>query len=197
MKYILFVLLFCTKLSYGQEKNTKGILAFKPEFRLYGIIPNSFGDNYLSKANKPKIGIGMNFDCIELKHFQVGIGYEHINYTVTDITKAGNINNSVYTSLYGKMGYEIKLSNNFNLKPYLGIGSAKLKFKSEDRNFGHQDGTNYRIGFNTNYKLTQLISAFAGVSYIYSKYKINTSPEFVSFYDNSKTIQLNIGVKIN
>lgn len=197
MKYTLPLLIFCFKLSYGQEKNNKSTLAFKPEFRLYSIISNNFGDNYLSKANKPNIGLGSNFDFIELKHFHIGIGYEYINYSVTDITRAGNINNTQYSTFHGLLGYEIKLSNDFNLQPYLGIGSVKLKFKSEDRNFGHQDGTNFRIGFNTNYKLTQSIFAFAGVSYVSSKYDINTNPEFVSFYDNSKTIQLNIGIKIN
>jgi len=197
MKHILFILIFCIKFSYGQEKNTKSILAFKPEFSLYSIIPNSFGDNYLSKANKPNIGLGTNFDFIELKHFHIGIGYEYINYSITDITRAGNINNTRYSTFHGLLGYEIKLSNNFNLQPYLGMGSVKLKFKSGDRNFGHQDGTNLRIGFNTNYQLTQSFFAFAGVSYVSSKYDINTNPEFVSFYDSSKTIQLNIGVKIN
>lgn len=185
------------KFSYGQEKNTKNNLAFKPDFSLYAIIPSNFGDNYLSKANKPNIGLGANFDFIQLKHFNVGMGYEHINYSTTDITRAGNINTTRNSSFFGLLGYEIKLSNNFNLHPYLGIGSVKLKFKSGDKNFGHQNGTNFRIGFNTNYKLSHSIFAFAGVSYVSSKYVINTTPEFVSFYDNSKTIQLNIGVKID
>lgn len=197
MKYTLLLLIFCIKLSYGQEKNTKSILGFKPDFNLYAIIPSNFGDNYLSKATKPNVGLGANLYILELKHFQIGMGYEYINYSTTDITRAGNINTTRNSSLFGLLGYKIKVSNNFNLQPYLGMGSVKLKFKSTDRNFGHQDGNNFRIGFNTNYKLSHSFFVFAGVSYVSSKYNINTSPEFVSFYDNSKAIQLNLGVKIN
>lgn len=195
MKYTILILLFCLKISYGQE--TKSILTFKPEFSLYAIVPNNFGDNYLSKANKTDIGLGVNFNFIEVKHFQLGIGYDYISYSITDITRAGNIENSKYNSFYGLLGYQIKLSNKFNLQPYLGLGSVKLNFKSGNRNFGHQTGNDFRIGFNTNYKLAKTVLAFAGVGYVSSNYDIKTNPEFVSFYNNSKMFQINIGIKIN
>ncbi len=73
MKYSLFLILFCLKMSYGQEK-TKTSLAFKPEFNLYAIAPINFGDNYLAKANKPHIGIGINFNFIQVQHFKLGMG---------------------------------------------------------------------------------------------------------------------------
>jgi hypothetical protein len=196
MKYSLLLILFCLNISYGQEKKTKSILTFNPEFSLYAIIPNNFGDNYLAKANKPHIGIGTNLNFIQVQHFKLGMGYDYISYSITDITKAGNIGSSRYNSVYGTLGYEIKLSNEFYLQPYLGFGSVKLNFKSGDRSFGHQTGNDFRIGFNLDYKLDKTISAFAGLGYLSTNYDVKTAPEYISFYDNSKMLQINIGIKL-
>lgn len=184
------------KLSYGQEKKTKTSLAFKPEISHYAIITNNFGENYLAKANKPHIGIGTNFNFIQFQHFKLGMGYDYIYYSITDVSKAGNIGSSRYNSEYGLLGYEIKLSNELYFQPYLGFGSVKLNFKSGDRSFGHQTGNDFRIGCKIDYKLNQTISTFAGIGYVSSNYDIKTAPEFVSFYDNSKMLQINIGIKL-
>jgi Outer membrane protein beta-barrel domain len=197
MKYSFLLILFYLNISYGQEKKAKSILNFKPEFSLYAIVTNHFGDNYLAKANKPHIGIGTNLNLIQLQHFKLGMGYDYIRYSITDVSKAGNIGSSRYNSIYGILGYEIKLSNEFYLQPYLGYGSVKLNFKSGNRSFGRQTGNDFRIGFNVDYKLDKTISGFAGFGYVSSSYDIKTAPEFVSFYDNSKMLQINIGLKIN
>lgn len=183
-------------MSYGQEIKTSSIISFKPEFRLNAIIPNNFGDNYLAKANQSNIGIGANINFLDFRHFQLGMGYDFISYSVTDVTKAGNIESSRYNSVYGILGYESQLSDKFYLQPYLGFGSVKLNFKSDDRSFGHQTGNNFRIGFNLDYKLDKTICIFAGLSYISNNYDIKTAPEYISFYDNSKMLQINIGIKL-
>lgn len=197
MKFSLLLILFCLNISHGQEKKTKPSLVFKPEFSLYAIIPNNFGDNYLAKSNKPHIGIGTNFNFLQVQHFKLGMGYDYIYYSITDVTKAGNIGSSRYNSFYGLLGYEIKLSNEFYLQPYLGLGSVKLNFRTGEKSFGHQTGNDFRIGLNLDYRLDRTISAFAGIGYVSTGYNINTAPEFVSFYDNSKMLQINIGFKIN
>jgi len=197
MKYSLLLILFCLKISYGQEKKTKTFLVFKPEFSLYAIVPTNFGDNYLAKANKPDVGIGTNFNFLHIHHFKLGMGYDYIYYSITDVTKAGNIKSSRSNSFYGTFAYETRFSKQFYLQPYLGIGSAKINFKSGDRSFGHQTGTDFRIGCNVDYKLDKTISAFAGLGYVMAKYDIKTAPELISFYDNSKLLHINIGFKLN
>jgi hypothetical protein len=197
MKYSILIILFCLNISYAQEKKTKTSLAFKPEFSLYAIAPSNFGDNYLAKANKPHIGIGSNFNFLQVQHFKLGMGYDYISYSITDISKAGNIGSSRYNSFYGLLGYEIKLSNEFYLQPYLGFGSVKLNFRTGEKSFGHQTGNDFRIGFNVDYKLDKTISAFGGLGFVSSNYDVITAPEFISFYDNSKMLQINIGIKIN
>lgn len=197
MKYSFLLILFCLNISYGQEKKTKSILTFKPEFSLYAIAPINFGDNYLAKANKPHIGIGANFNFVKVYDFKLGVGYDYISHSITDITRAGNIGSSRYNSFYGLLAYEIKLSNKFYLQPYLGLGTVNLNFKSGSKSFGHQTGNDFRIGCNFNYKLDKIVSTFIGIGFISTNYDINTAPEFMSFYDNSKMLQINIGIKIN
>jgi len=197
MKYSILIILFCLNISYGQEKKAKSILTFKPEFSLYAIVPNNFGDNYLAKANEPHIGIGTNFNVVQIQNFRLGMGYDYIYYSITDISRAGNIGNSRYNSFYGILAYEIKLWNEFYLQPYLGLGTTNLNFKSGDRSFGHQTGTDFRIGCNIDFKLDKTVSAFAGIGFVSTNYNINTAPELISFYDNSKMLQINIGIKLN
>lgn len=197
MKYSILIILFCLNISYGQEKKPKSPSIFTEEFSLYIIAPNNFGDNYLAKANKPRIGIGANLYLFKFKNFKLGMGYDYIGYSITDVSLAGNIGSSRNNSAYGLLGYEIKLSNKLYLQPYLGFGSVKLNFKSGDRSFGHQNGNDFRIGCNVEYKLDKIVSAFAGFGFVSTNYDINTAPEFVSFYDNSKMLQINIGIKLN
>lgn len=197
MKYSILLILFFLNISYGQEKKTKSTSIFTQEFSLYAIAPINFGDNYLAKANKPRIGIGVNLYLFKFKHFKLGMGYDYIGYSITDVSRAGNIGSSRYNSFYGLLGYEIKISNEFYLQPYVGFGSVKLNFKSGSRSFGHQNGNDFRIGCNVEYKIDRIVSAFAGFGFVSSNYDINTAPEFVSFYDNSKMLQINIGIKLN
>ena len=196
MKYNIFLIIFCLNISFGQEKKTKSIITIKPELIFYIIAPNNLGDNYLAKANDSKIGIGTNLNLIEVQHFKLAMGYDYIGYSVTDVSKAGNYKSSRYNAVYGTLSYEMKLSNDFKVQPYLGLGSVKLNFKSSNRSFGHQTGDDFRIGFNVDYKLDKTISAFGGFGYVSSTYDVKTAPEFVSFYDNSKILQINIGFKI-
>ena len=197
MKYCFLLILFCLNISYGQEKKTKSPSIFTEEFSLYAIAPFNFGDNYLAKANKPRVGFGANLYLLHFKHFKLGMGYDYIGYSITDVSRAGNIGSSRYNAVYGLLGYSVKLSPELYLQPYLGFGSVKLNFKSGDRRFGHQTGNDFRIGCTVEYKLDKTVSAFAGFGFLSSSYNINTAPEFVSFYNNSKMLQINIGIKLN
>lgn len=197
MKLKVLVFLFFFHFSYSQETENKNLVKFNHDIRLNLIIPSTFGDNFLAKANENKLGIGTNFSFLRIHDFKLGVGYDFIPYKTTDISRVGNIKSSEFHMLYGDVSYEIKIIDKLNLEPYFGYGGAKLKFKSDGRNFGNQTGNNIRIGLNTDYQLAKRFSVYIGFCYLKSNMDINTAPEFVSFYDDTKLFQFTFGIKIH
>lgn len=197
MKFNILFFLFFLQILHSQETKNTNLVKFNHDIRVNAIIPSNFGDNFLSEASDPNLGIGVNFSFLRIKNFKLGIGYDLLYYSTTDVSRAGNIDGSEFHTVYGDISYEIKILERLNIEPYFGFGDSKLKLKSDGRSFGNQTGNNWRIGFNTDYKLSKHFSGFVGLCYLNSNLDIKTSPEFVSFYDHAKMIQVNIGLKIH
>ncbi|GIZ09288.1 hypothetical protein FUMI01_20150 [Flavobacterium sp. UMI-01] len=161
------------------------------------MAPVSFGDNYLSKANKANLGFAASVIFVHFEKIKLGIGYDYINYSVTDISKAGNYHFSRYHSVYGILAYDIKISKAFLLEPSIGIGSVDLKFKDKNRSFGEQSGTDFRIGCKGLYSFDRTFATYVGAGFVTAKFEVNTNPEFESFYDHSKMLQIIVGLRIN
>ncbi len=179
----------------SQIKNQKEELKIKGEFRIKMYVPIHIGNNFLAKSYDSNIGFGCNADLLHYNNFILGGGFDYTSYSTTDITRAGNIRNARLSSFYGNLSYKFVVNNKLNLVPHIGIGSSKIDFKSGDRNFGHQNGKDIRIGIYTDYKLNQSVGLFIELQYITSCFTINTSPEFITFYDNAKIMQLGFGLK--
>ncbi|MFB9080918.1 hypothetical protein ACFFLS_22485 [Flavobacterium procerum] len=197
MKLKIIFFLFILQFSYSQKTENTNLVKFNHDIRVNAIIPSNFGENFLAEANDSKIGIGTNFSFLRIHNFKLGVGYDYMPYSTTDITRAGNISSAQFHTAYGDISYEIKIAKKLNIEPYFGVGGAELKFKSDGRSFGKQTGENIRVGFNTDFQLAKRLSVFLGLCYLNSNLDINTSPEFVSYYDNAKLIQVNIGLKIH
>jgi hypothetical protein len=194
MKY-LFYLIFACSLCFGQSDSivTKKNPKFDAEFRIKTFLPIHFGDNFLAKSNKSALNIGLNLDLLEYNNFIFGAGLDYTYYTITDITRAGDLKTTKLKNFYGNVSYKQKVTDKIDFMPNIGAGYSLITY-SEFR-FGGQDGESYRIGVNADYKLNAFLCASIGATYVYTKYTINTSPEFVSFYDNSKILQLSLGLK--
>lgn len=195
MNKIFLILLSCTHFLYSQENKQQ--LKFHFESRLSAIIPINLGNNYLAKSNEASAGGTIHFNFIKMSNIKLGGGYDYIPYSITDVSTGGNIKWSRYNSIYASLAYEIPIIKKVNLEPYIGIGSSKLNLKSGNQSFGHQTGTDFRIGFNLDYALNNYFAFFIGTAFVKTKFDVNTSPEYVSFYDNSSLIQINIGMKFN
>lgn len=196
MKKYIVLLLYVVQFSFGQSKSPMAVFNFDPEFNFYASVPQDFGTNYLAKANAPDLGLGLHYNFLQAKNFKLGFGYDFIYYAVTEVSRAGNYKSTRYHSYTGTLAYELKLSNKWELEPYLGVGSVKIKFKSQARNFGHQTGTAFKLGTKGSYRLDETFSAFVGVEYVAAGYDVNTATEWVSYFDNSKRVQINLGVKM-
>lgn len=190
----LFLLLF-SQLVFSQANDTQEGFRLKTDLTIKGFMPVHFGTNFLSKSNTADIGVGIFVDFIKFNKFSVGTGFNYTYYSISDVTRGGNIRSSRLNSFYGNVSYAIDINENLKIIPDLGFGSATINFKTGSRNYGSQNGNELRIGVTTNYKLSDFLYATAGLNYVSAKYYINTTPEFVSFYDNSKILQLSLGLK--
>ncbi|WP_310556600.1 hypothetical protein [Flavobacterium sp.] len=195
MRYLFFLVLsnsFC----FGQIDSVKIETQpkFDAEFRMKIFHPIHFGSNFLAESNKSNFSFGLNLDVLEYRNFIFGGGIDYSHYNVTDVTRAGDVKTTKLKNFYINLSYKQPLTDKIDFMPNIGVGYSVITY-SEYR-FGNQNGNNFRIGFNVDYKLNETLCLFAGTTFIYNKYTINTSPEFVSFYDNSKILQLIIGLKI-
>lgn len=191
----IFLLLFVTQIGFSQSFLHSNNFAFDFDFEIKAFKPVHFGNNFLAKSNEPDTGIGLGFNLLKYKHFSSGIGIDYTYYSITDITRAGNIRSSRLGSFYGKLSYNIELNKDFLIVPSIGFGASSIDFQSKARTFGSQKGNETRFGVGLNYKLSNSILAILGFNYVYTKYYINTSEEFISFYDNSKILQIILGLK--
>jgi len=202
------ITLFFAILGFGvvQSQETPKEKAFflEPLFRVYGIVPIPFGDNYLAQANDAKISAGVSMSMFEYHDFRLTAGFDHIYYDVNDVKFAGTVDHSRSNAVYGIVSYEIPVVKSLTLQPYLGGGWSEINFMKQDNillnsnnsSVDDQQGAHFRVGFYTDYRIDKIFSFFAGVNYVQAKYAINTAPEFVSFYDHAQTVQVNFGIKV-
>ncbi len=201
-KIIGLLLLVSFQMASAQETEEKAF-HLEPMVRLHGILPISMGDHYLSKANDAKVSVGFNLGMFEYHKFRLMAGADHILYEPTDITMTADIKRSRYTSFYAIVSYEIPVVKHLSVQPYAGGGFAELYFRRSensinftDVNIKKQRGAEYRVGFYLDYKLAKVISVFTGVNYVGSNMRINTAPEFESYFGKAETMQINLGLKL-
>ncbi len=196
MKKLLFLLIF-SQIGFCQSYLSSNDFSLDTDLTIKAFFPVHFGNNFLAKSNEADVGIGLFADLIKYNEFSIGIGYDYTYYSIIDITRAGNINSSRLNCFYGNLSYFIALNEDLLLIPNIGLGSATIKFQSKTRSFGSQNGNETRFGISVNYKLSDSLVAVLGINYVGTKYIINTSPEFISFYDNSKILQISLGLKFH
>ncbi|MEN9447486.1 MAG: hypothetical protein RJA25_776 [Bacteroidota bacterium] len=197
MKKIFYAFLLFLQCSFAQnEEKAEKKLSFKPDFSINAIIPFHSGTNYLADAAKSNFALGIHLNFLKYNNFLLGMGFDYVNYSITDVSKGGDLGGRNLRSIYGRLGYRQSIIKKLEINPYVGMGYANLN--SSKMRYGKQEGIDYRIGANINYKLNQHLAPFIGVCYLQSKFKVNgAAPEYVSYFDHSKMLQLIVGLNIN
>jgi len=197
-----FLLFFCVS-NFAQEiaenvsEPSEKAIKFDAQVRFQVLYPIQFGDHVLSEAYDSKPGLGFSMSFLNIKNFKFGAGYNIEFYKVTDKQLTGEFGTSHNSSVFGTVNYEVRVTEKFSVHPNVGMGYAVLRNKDKGSNFGKQDGTEYRAGLITDFKFNKTISLIFGASYIYTKYEINTAPEFEKFFGDSRKIQLSIGLQLD
>lgn len=209
--FILLILLLISFVSFSQEEEFKQetLIEIKEpkkerkvradhEFSFYATHHHNFGDNFLSQSHKPYVGFGTYKNFINVYGFALGVGYEFSGYKVTDPSMAGNLKRTNYSNFSGRIAYDYKLANEVTLVPYVRIGKTRLKQRHArggfHRDLGSFQGTSYSLGLNLVYNYSSQAYVFTGLNYNYVLYKVNSNPEYQTFFDTSNQIQIHLGV---
>lgn len=196
MKKMYFFSLIISQLIWSQEQIKPKKLEFEPSFRMNIAQNINYGTNFLADANNPALGYGFDFGFLHYSNFNAYFGYEHSYYRTTKIEKTGNINSTRLNSLTFKVLYETPVCKDFSAQPFIGVGAPTLHFKSDDQSFGRQNGTDFTIGSYLNYNLSKSFAIYLGAEMNYSKYKIETVPEYESYYKNANAIKISCGIRL-
>lgn len=197
MKSILSLftfLILCASLTKAQEKS-----AFqpKPELKVYYGIPTAFGDNMLSKAHEAKSNFGFWTSPFSIYNFKIGVGFDLTKFDVTDHAVAGNMDKADLFSVYGFVGYPLKISEKFEFESRAGIGWNKMRQKTGTERYGNMKGIGFILGGNLEYEISYPFQIFAGFDYSYSKFNVNANQEYQSFFDQSQRFSILAGIKVN
>jgi hypothetical protein len=195
---IICLLAYCAVFSQDVEK-AKAPEGIKDDwdFRAFMIYPVQFGDHSLAKAHDHSLGFGLSLSPVSYNGFSLNAGWEFVSYDVTDKTKIGNIENSNYTSLYGAIKYKLQVSKSIEFYPAIGFGYAILKQRTKNTKFGHQDGTEFRLGLTGNYRISKVVSFFLGAHFIHNRFEINTNEDYQKFFGQANQLQLSAGIQLD
>lgn len=201
-KIFLLLAILALQGATAQEKTAESNFNLEPMFRVYGIMPFNFGDNYLADANKEQLSVGFNFNMFEYHNFRLIAGVDHVLYKPTDRAMTADVKRSRHTSFYGVVSYEIPIVKNLSAQPYVGGGASELYYRRSDNSTNLNDisikkqhGSEFRAGFYLDYKVAKMLSFFTGANYVASNFTIHTAREYESYFGKSQTMQVNFGIK--
>jgi len=196
MKKIFFVaLLLTTQLNFCQENNDVKKVSFENYFRFNFILPFQTGNHSLAKDFEPKIGFNTNLSLVSYNNFSLVFGYQFSRYHVINSSNVGDINRLNYSVIYGEIDYDVVVYDKLKVIPNVGYGYVNNKYKSGKRNFGSQEGTEFRLGTSINYNFTKTFSTFIGFNYVLTDLNINTNKAYEDYFGKANRFQINLGVK--
>jgi hypothetical protein len=195
-RLFLSALMLATAILSAQKDRPEGFNA-DFSFGIFGIYPVQFGDHALAKAHDSQGGAGITLGLLSYNNFSLYGGIEGTVYKVTDEEMIGDIEKSNYTSVYGAISYDWALANKIHLFPDIGYGYAIVKLKSDDRKFGSQDGTEFRVGTTANYYISKSASLFLGVHFIHTSLQVNTNTAYENYFGQANQVQFSAGIKFD
>lgn len=197
LPYILFAQEEDSKIENNEIKNSEGF-SFKPQFYFYANHHINHGNNFLSDGHDASfVGLGLQLNLLKFQKFKFGLGWEYHNYDVINPGTIGNIDNTFYTSIFGRFQYQWDLSNRWSLEPYVGIGATKIQQKYDDSDSDSFYGMNLYVGFNIIFKLIDHISFFTGFNYNNIRFNVNTNKNWEDYFNKINQTQIQLGIIVS
>lgn len=197
MKYLILLLLVAGAL-HAQEQDT--IARKEPQkeyFRLYYALPGAVGNNVIAKANEGARGAGIAVTLYAENNFHGIVGYEKHYYDVTDVSLAGNAQETRITNLYAGLLYKIPVGSRLAVNPMLTIGYINIAQSGPvDKKFGRQEGLGISPSADIDFTIAGGLRVFAGITYTLSFPETQTNPQYKSFYGTIQQVNVTFGIKL-
>lgn len=196
MRALIFGILLITTITFGQDKKEE-IVKFNPHFSLGAAYSNFFGDNYLSEGHRnDNYGFFIKLNAIQIYKFNVGGLFDITKLKATDKAIGGNVGTSNLNTANVYLNYNIKLNNHVTIEPEIKYGGVEIRQSGFGKKLGTQFGKVYGIGTNINYKIDNSLSFFININYNKFILDVATTPEFESYFDNSNSLNISLGIKL-
>ena len=127
----------------------------------------------------------------------MGFGFEKSTQKVTDFSLGGDIDKTNSNSISGYFSFDILKKSKIRVSPELSYGGIELRQKKDGKYYGRQNGTRYGVGVNLNYMLSTYFSVYSNVSF--NKYDLNveTTNEFIDYFNNANAVSISLGIKFH
>ncbi len=196
MRALIFGILLITSVTYGQIKKEE-IAKFNPHFSLGATYFNFLGNNYLSKGHRnDNYGFFIKLNALQVYKFNIGGLFDKTRLRAIDKAIGGNVRFSNLNSANVYLNYDINLNNHVSIEPEIKYGGVEIRQSGFGKNLGVQFGKLYGIGTNINYKIDNSLSFFININYNKLILDVATTPEFESYFDNSNSLNISLGIKL-
>jgi hypothetical protein len=196
MRALIFGILLITTVTFGQDKKEE-IAKFNPHFSLGATYSNFFGNNYLSEGHRnDNYGFFIKLNAIQIYKFNIGGLFDKTGLKATDKAIGGNVGTSNLNTANVYLNYNINLNNHVSIEPEMKYGGVEIRQSGFGKKLGTQFGKIYGIGTNINYKIDNSLSFFISINYNKLILDVATTPEFESYFDNSNSLNLSLGIKL-
>ncbi len=196
MRALIFGILLITTVTFGQDKKEE-IAKFNPHFSLGATYSNFFGNNYLSEGHRnDNYGFFIKLNAIQIYKFNIGGLFDKTGLKATDKAIGGNVGTSNLNTANVYLNYNINLNNHVSIEPEMKYGGVEIRQSGFGKKLGTQFGKIYGIGTNINYKIDNSLSFFININYNKLILDVATTPEFESYFDNSNSLNISLGIKL-
>lgn len=196
MKAIILGILLITSVTYGQNKKEK-IAKFNPHFSFGATYSNFFGNNYLSEGHRnDNYGFLIKINALQVYKFNIGGIFDNTTIRATDTAIGGNVGTSNLNTANVYLNYNINLNKHFSIEPEIKYGGVEIRQNGFGKKLGTQFGKLYGLGANFNYKIDNSLTFFINLNYNKFLLNVKTTPEFESYFDNSNSLNISLGIKL-
>lgn len=169
------------------------------KFHIYAGFNNNFsvGDGFITDAYKLKPGVEMGGYFMISRNIFVGFQFDFFRAQAVKPEKLARVQETKIISSSLHLGYKFSLSEKLDLSLRAGLGHARYTNRPQiGKNF-HDDAFFIYAQPRLNWLFTKSWSLYLAASVRNDNLRIETSPDFQDYFNNSTRIPVSLGMQLS